>query len=94
MFEKAVDDVDADDLLEFALGELNITKDELEKKYKRSRIDKQELEDMVRRCSDFKSYCNGKKCSECDVRKFKDRNGLDQLTIDCLLVYEFLFDEK
>ena len=80
MFEKTVDEVNADDLLEFALGELNMTKDE--------------LEDIVRRCSDFESYCNGKKCSECDVRKFKDRNGLDKLTRDCLLVYEFLFDEK
>ena len=94
MFEKTVDEVNADDLLEFALGELNMTKDELEEKYKRSRIDKQELEDIVRRCSDFESYCNGKKCSECHVRKFKDRNGLDKLTRDCLLVYEFLFDEK
>ncbi len=93
MLEKVFSD---GDLLEFALGKLNIVKEELEKElreeYEKNKIDKQELEDIIKRCSDFESYCNGKHCSECDVHEFQKRHGLDGLDIkNCMLVYEYLF---
>lgn len=81
------------DLLEFALDKLlYMTKEELIERYKKNKIDKQELEDIIKRCSDFESYCNGKHCSGCDVHEFQKRHGLDGLDIkNCMLVYEYLF---
>lgn len=84
------------DLLEFALGKLlDMTKEELIEKYKENKIDKQELEDMKKRCNDFENYCGGRFCSECDINKFQKRNGLSGLgTRNCMLIYEYLFSEK
>ena len=92
MLEKVFND---SDLLEFALNKLNIAKEELREEYKKNEIKKQELEDIVKRCSNFESYCNGKHCSECDVYKFKKRNNMKELgTKNCILVYEYLFGEE
>ena len=92
MLEKVFND---SDLLEFALNKLNIAKEELREEYKKNEIKKQELEDIVKRCSNFESYCNGKDCSECDVYKFKKRNNMKELgTKNCILVYEYLFGEE
>ena len=92
MLEKVFND---SDLLEFALNKLNIAKEELREEYKKNEIKKQELEDIVKRCSNFESYCNGKHCSECDVYKFKERNNMNKLdTRNCILIYEYLFGEK
>ena len=89
MLEKVVDD---SDLLEFALGKLNIAKEELRREYKENKIDKQELEDLRNRCKDFKSYCNNRICDTCDVYKFKERNNMKEFgTRNCMLIYEYLF---
>ena len=84
------------DLLEFALDKLlNMTKEELIEKYKENKIDKQELEDMKKRCNDFENYCNYRCCDTCDVYKFKKRNNMKELgTRNCMLIYEYLFSEK
>ena len=81
------------DLLEFALGKLlDMTKEELIEKYKENNIDKQELEDMKKRCKDFGNYCNYRCCDTCDVYKFKKRNNMKELgTRNCMLIYEYLF---
>lgn len=94
MLEK-VDDDNTDNLLEFALDKLGISKEELEEEYKKNKIKEQELEDMKKRCNDFESYCSSNKCCiDCDVRKFQKRNGLDGLgTRNCMLIYEYLFKE-
>ena len=94
MLEK-VNDVNTDNLLEFALDKFGISKEELEEEYKKSKIKEQELEDMKKRCNDFESYCSSNKCCiDCDVRKFQKRNGLDGLgTRSCMLIYEYLFKE-
>ena len=70
-----------------------MTKEELIERYKENKIDKQDLEDMIKRSKDFKSYCdNNKFCIDCDVHKFQKRHGLDGLdTKNCMLVYEYLF---
>ena len=94
MLEK-VDDDNTDNLLEFALDKLGISKEELEEEYKKNKIKEQELEDMKKRCNDFESYCSSNKCCiDCYVRKFQKSNGLDRLgTRNCMLIYEYLFKE-
>ena len=94
MLEK-VNDVNTDNLLEFALDKLGISKEELEEEYKKNKIKEQELEDMKKRCNDFESYCSSNKCCiDCYVRKFQKSNGLDGLgTRSCMLIYEYLFKE-
>ena len=94
MLEK-VNDVNTDNLLEFALDKFGISKEELEEEYKKNKIKEQELEDIKKRCNDFESYCSSNKCCiDCDVRKFQKRNGLDGLgTRSCMLIYEYLFKE-
>ena len=80
------------DLLEFVLDKLlDMTKEELIEKYKENKIDKQELEDMKKRCNDFENYCNYRCCDTCDVYKFKKRNGIG--AGNCILVYEYLFNK-
>ena len=81
------------DLLEFALDKLlYMTKEELIEKYKENKIDKQELEDMKKRCNDFENYCSSRCCDDCDINKFQKRNGLNRLgTRNCMLIYEYLF---
>ena len=94
MLEK-VDDVNTDNLLEFALDKFGISKEELEEEYKKNKIKEQELEDMKKRCNDFESYCSSNKCCiDCYVRKFQKSNGLDRLgTRNCMSIYEYLFKE-
>ena len=86
---------DTDDLLEFALGKLNMTKEELRREYKENKIDKQELEDIERRCEDFESYCSSRGCGDCDIKKFIKRNNMkDTGTRRCMLIYEYLFKKE
>ena len=94
MLEK-VNDVNTDNLLEFVLDKLGISKEELEEEYKKNKIKEQELEDMKKRCNDFESYCSSNKCCiDCYVRKFQKSNGLDRLgTRNCMSIYEYLFKE-
>ena len=84
------------DLLEFALDKLlYMTKEELIERYKENKIDKQDLEDMIKRSKDFENYCSSRCCDDCDINKFQKRNGLNRLgTRNCMLIYEYLFSEK
>ena len=90
MLEKVFSD---GDLLEFALGKLNIAKEELEEElreeYEKNKINKQAIEDMKKRYNDLESHCSKTECSTCDVYKFKKRNGIG--AGNCILVYEYLF---
>lgn len=92
MLEKVFSD---GDLLGFALGKLNIAKEELEKElreeYEKNKIDKQVIEHMKKRYNDLESYCSKTECSTCDVYKFKKRNGIG--AGNCILVYEYLFNK-
>ena len=86
---------DTDDLLEFALGKLNMTKEELRREYKKNKISEQIVEDIERRCKDFENYCNGRCCDDCDVEKFLKRNNMkDTGTRRCMLIYEYLFEKE
>ena len=84
--------INTDNLLEFALNKLDITKEELEEEYKRREIDKQVLEHIEKRSNDFTSYCSDRSCMDCEIRKFKkDNNFVAISTGGCILVYEYLF---
>ena len=88
--------INTDNLLEFALNKLNITKEELreelEEEYKRREIDKQVLEHIEKRSNDFTSYCSNRSCMDCEIRKFKKDNNFATIsTGGCILVYEYLF---
>ena len=88
--------INTDNLLEFALNKLNITKEELreelEEEYERREIDKQVLEHIEKRSNDFTSYCSDRSCMDCEIRKFKkDNNFVAISTGGCILVYEYLF---
>ena len=92
MLEKVTD---TDDLLEFALGKLNMTKEELRREYESSKTEKQIVEDVIKRCEDFESYCSSRGCGDCDIEKFIKRNNMkDTGTRCCMLIYEHLFSEK
>ena len=86
---------DTDDLLEFALGKLNMTKEELRREHKKSKTEKQIVEDVRKRCEDFESYCSSRGCGDCDIEKFIKRNNMkDTGTRRCMLIYEYLFEKE
>ena len=86
---------DTDDLLEFALSKLNMTKDELRREYKKNKTEKQIVEDVEKRCEDFESYCSSRGCGDCDIEKFIKRNNMkDTGTRRCMLIYEYLFEKE
>ena len=86
---------DTDDLLEFALGKLNMTKEELRREYKKNKTEKQIVEDVIKRCEDFESYCSSRGCGDCDIEKFIKRNNMkDTGTRRCMLIYEYLFEKE
>ena len=92
MLEKITD---TDDLLEFALGKLNMTKEELRREYENSKTEKQIVEDVIKRCEDFESYCSSRGCGDCDIEKFIKRNNMkDTGTRRCMLIYEYLFEKE
>ena len=92
MLEKVID---TDDLLEFALGKLNMTKEELRREHKKSKTEKQIVEDVIKRCKDFESYCSSRGCGDCDIEKFIKRNNMkDTGTRRCMLIYEHLFEKE
>lgn len=86
---------DTDDLLEFALGKLNMTKEELRREYEKNKIGEQIVEDIEKRCKDFENYCSSRGCGYCDVYKFLKRNNMEDTgTRRCMLIYEYLFEKE
>ena len=93
MLEKVIDDTD--DLLEFALSKLNMTKEELRREHKKNKISEQDLESIKKCCDNFEDYCNSRGCNTCDIYKFKERNNIKGLgTKSCMLIYEYLFEKE
>ena len=93
MLEKVIDDTD--DLLKFALGKLNMTKEELRREHKKNKINEQELEDIKKCFDNFESYCNSRGCGGCEIYEFKRRNNMNRLgTKGCILIYEYLYEKE
>ena len=94
--EKMLEKVnDTDDLLEFALDKLNMTKEGLRREHKKSKTEKQIVEDVIKRCEDFENYCSSRGCGDCDIEKFIKRNNMKDIgTRRCMLIYEYLFEKE
>lgn len=85
---------DTDDLLEFALSKLNMTKEELRREHKKNKISEQDLENIKKCCNNFESYCNSRGCNTCDIYKFKERNKIKGFgDKSCILIYEYLYEK-
>ena len=88
---------DTDDLLEFALSKLNMTKEELRREHKKNKINEQELEDIKRCCDNFGRYCNRNCCNTCAISEFKRQNSLNEFELgreSCILIYKYLFEKE
>ena len=86
---------DTDELKKIALGKINMTKEELRREYKKNKTEKQIVEDVIKRCEDFESYCSSRGCGDCDIEKFIKRNNMkDTGTRRCMLIYEHLFKKE
>ena len=87
---------DSDDLLEFALSKLNMTKEELRREHKKNKINEQELESIKRCCDNFERYCNRNCCNTCAISEFKRQNSLNEFELgrkSCILIYKYLFEK-
>ena len=64
-----------DDLLEYALRELGITKGELKDKMNRDKEDMEKAKEMVKLNYEMTAYCDSFKyvCQGCKVKEFKDK---------------------
>ena len=86
-----------DDLLEYALKKLGMTKEELENEMNKYEMNKYEEEDLRFICDDFKEknrylqYCDkfNSQCEGCKIKKFKDKYKTYG-NFDCNNVYKYL----
>ena len=64
-----------DDLLEYALEKLGMTKEELEDEMNRDKEDIEKAKEMVRLNHEMTAYCDSFKyvCQGCKVKEFKDK---------------------
>ena len=64
-----------DDLLEYALEKLGITKEELKNEMNRNKEDEEKAKEMVKLNKDTQAYCDSfeRVCQGCKVKEFKDK---------------------
>ena len=64
-----------DDLLEYALEKLGMTKEELEDEMDRNKEDIEKAKEMVKLNKDTQAYCDSfeRVCQGCKVKEFKDK---------------------
>ena len=64
-----------DDLLEYALEKLGMTKEELEDEMNRNKEDIEKVKEMVKLNHEMMAYCDSFKrlCQGCKVKEFKDK---------------------
>ena len=80
-----------DDLLEYALRELGMTKGELKDKMNRDKEDMEKAKEMVKLNYEMTAYCDSFKyvCQGCKVKEFKDKYSRFGRMI-CSDVYKYL----
>ena len=80
-----------DDLLEYALEKLGMTKEELEDEMNRDKEDAKKAKEMVRLNHEMTGYCDSFKyvCQGCKVKEFKDKYRRFGRMI-CSDVYKYL----
>ena len=85
------------DLLEYALEKLGMTKEELENEMHKYEMNKYEEEDLRFICDDFKEknrylqYCDkfNSQCEGCKIKKFKDKYK-KHVVPNCRDIYKYL----
>ena len=80
-----------DDLLEYALEKLGMTKEELEDEMNRDKEDIAFIEKYKKNKKERRKYCDkfNSTCDECEVKKFRDKYK-DHSDIPCDDVYRYL----
>ena len=87
-----------DDLLEYALEKLEMTKEELENEMINSQQDTQDTQDakeLAILSNNFDAYCKsfGALCNGCEVRKFKNKyRRIGKM--NCCLVFKYLSERE
>lgn len=84
-----------DDLLEYALEKLGMTKEELENEMNRDKKDIVFIEKCIKDKNEIREYCRkfNSACNGCEVKKFKDKyknKYKDHGDIPCDYVYKYL----
>ena len=84
-----------DDLLEYALEKLGMTKEELENEMNRDEEDITFVEKCMNNKNEIREYCNkfNSTCNGCEVKRFKDKykdKFKYQIDISCDDVYRYL----
>ena len=79
------------DLLEYALEKLGMTKEELENEMNRDKEDITFVEKCMNNKNEIREYCNkfNSTCNGCEVKRFKDKYKY-QSDISCDDVYRYL----
>ena len=80
-----------DDLLEYALEKLGMTKEELKNEMNRNKEDEEKAKEMVKLNKDTQAYCDSfeRVCQGCKVKEFKDKYSRFGRMI-CNDVYKYL----
>lgn len=84
-----------DDLLEYALEKLGMTKEELEDEMNRDKKDIVFIEKCIKDKNEIREHCRkfNSACNGCEVKKFKDKYKniyKDRSDIPCNYVYRYL----
>ena len=82
---------DNEEMLEYALEKLGMTKEELKNEMNRDKEDIERAKEMVRLNNEIDTYCNlfDVDCQGCKVKNFKDKYD-DYGNLDCTNVYKYL----
>ena len=80
-----------DDLLEYALEKLGMTKEELEDEMSRDEEDVEKAKEIVRLTYDIDTYCNSFKgsCQGCKVQEFIDKYSKFG-KMSCIVIFRYL----
>ena len=88
--EEMFESVD-DDLLEYALEKLGMTKEELEDKMNEDKEDMRFIDDNFKEKNRYLQYCDkfNSQCEGCRIKKFKDKYK-KYVTPNCRDIYKYL----
>ena len=89
--EEMLEPFDNEELLEYALEKLGITKEELKGKMSRDKEDAEKAKEMVKLNNEMTAYCGSfeRACQGCKVKEFKDKYSKFGEMI-CSDVYKYL----
>lgn len=89
--DEMLESVDNDDLLEYALEKLGMTKEELEYKMNEDKEDMRFIDDNFKEKNRYLQYCDkfNSQCEGCRIKKFKDKYK-KHVVPNCRDIYKYL----